>query len=241
MGHPRFIVGSLGLKALVGESWSVDDKFENRAVISDLLAPLGFEMSEAADGQEVFAKAQEQRPDLIVMDLIMPKMNGLEATHRIRQLTELKDIPIVASSASAFEFNRQDAIRAGCADFLSKPLKVDDLFEILRVQLHLEWEYDSENVPRDSVLKKDLLLVPPPRDELTALLELAKVGKIRGLRQQIGMIEELGDEYGPFVEELRRIVKKFDMDQLTKFLFKIFGEPLMNIEGRDKTRTVHCG
>ena len=203
----------------------VDDKFENRAILTGLLAPLGFEVSEAANGREGLARAREQRPDLIVIDLVMPNMDGLETTRRIRQLTELRDIPIVASSASAFGENRQDAINAGCTDFLPKPIKAEDLFEHLRVLLNLEWEYAGDTDPSDSIPKGAPRVIPPPREELTALLELAKVGKIMAIRQQIGTIAELGGEYGPFVEELRRIVKRFDMDQLTKFLLKYAENP----------------
>ena len=217
----RMIIGFKGVRKRI---LVVDDSLENRAIISSLLTPLGFEVSEAGDGHEGLAKAHELRPDLIVMDLIMPGLDGLEVTSRIRQSTDIQDIPVIASSASAFEFNRQDAISAGCTEFLPKPIQAEDLFEYLRVHLNLEWEYDSDSVPLNSNQKEDRSLVPPPREELIALLELAKVGKIMAIRQQIGRIEQLGVQYTPFVEELRKIVKKFDMDELTKFL-------MSNVEG----------
>ena len=203
----------------------VDDKWENRIILVNLLDPLGFEVNQASNGSEGLAKAEEQRPDLIVMDLVMPGMDGLEATRRIRASAELKDIPIIASSASAFEFNRYDAISAGCTAFLAKPVRAEELFEHLRVHLKLEWRYDSDTIGKVSVQKTDEPLVPPPQEELTALLELAKVGKIMAIRQQIGGMEHLGHQYAPFIQELRNIVKGFDMDQLVKFLARYVEDP----------------
>ena len=215
----------VGLKGDSKRILVVDDKSENRLVISNLLAPLGFEIIEARDGREGLSVAQEQHPDLILMDLIMPDMDGLEATRGIRELTALKDIPIIASSASVYDFNRQEAKDAGASDFLPKPVKADDLLEILRVHLNIEWQYAPETVPLDSKPKEQSSLVPPPQEELIDLLELAKVGKIMAIRQHIRRIEELGAEYGPFVEELRKIVKRFDMEQLTEFLLKFSEAP----------------
>ena len=211
----RMIIGFKGARKRI---LVVDDKWENRIILVNLLEPLGFEIIEAVSGREGLAKAREQRPDLIVMDRVMPGMDGLEVTRRIRGSTDLKDIPVIVSSASAFDFNRKEAIWAGCTAFLAKPIQAEDLFEHLRVHLNLEWEYDSDSVPLDSNQKEDHLLVPPPQKELIALLELAKVGKIMAIRQQIDRIEQLGVQYTPFVEELRKIVKRFDMDELTKFL-----------------------
>ncbi|MEE8125771.1 MAG: ATP-binding protein, partial [Nitrospirales bacterium] len=95
----------------------VDDKPTNRGIVMNLLEPLGFEVQEAANGHEALAKVAEPFPHLIIMDLIMPVMDGIEATRRIRQLPEGKEVPIIASSASVFEFNQQDSLKAGCNDF----------------------------------------------------------------------------------------------------------------------------
>ena len=158
----------------------VDDKWENRAVILNLLAPLGFEVIEAGGGREGVTKTQEQKPDLIVMDIVMPDIDGLEATRQIRDSPEVCDIPIIASSASAFDFNRQDAIQAGCTDFLPKPIQAEDLFKHLRVHLALEWVFASPTVHPDSGVKEKSPLIPLPQGELTVLLGLAKGGKDRG-------------------------------------------------------------
>ncbi len=196
----------------------IDDKWENRAVILNLLDPLGFEVIEADNGREGVTQTQEKNPDLVVMDIVMPDIDGLEATRLIRESPAVCDTPIIASSASAFDFNRQDAIKAGCTDFLPKPIQADTLFEKLRVHLGLEWVYASPSVHPDRAVKEEIPLIPLPQEELTALLALAKGGKIGAIRKHLKEIEELDDQYQPFLEELRKITKRFDMAQLTKFL-----------------------
>jgi hypothetical protein len=78
--------------------------------------------------------------------------------------------------------------------------------------------YASQSVSPDSALAEQTPIIPLPQEELTALLALAKGGKIGAIRQQLKNIENLDDQYKPFLEELRKITKSFDMAQLTKFL-----------------------
>ena len=196
----------------------VDDKWENRAVIINLLAPLGFEVIEGGDGHEGVKKTREEKPDLIVMDLVMPQVDGLEATRQIREWPDFQDLPIIASSASAFDFNRQDAISAGCTDFLPKPIQAEKLFEQLQVYLSIEWVYAAKPAVEESIAQEGPPLIPLPQEELTSLLELAKGGKIGAIRKHLAKIEQLDDQYQPFIEELRKISKSFDMGQLTKYL-----------------------
>jgi len=91
----------------------VDDVAANRMVLGDMLAPLGFEMAEAANGREGLEKAQSLRPDLILMDSVMPETDGLEATRRLRQLPGLGEVAIIAISANASGTNEATARAAG--------------------------------------------------------------------------------------------------------------------------------
>jgi len=134
----RVIIGFEGTprKILV-----VDDIKENRSLLVKLLSPLGFEIVEACNGVESVEKAQQLRPDLILMDLIMPEMDGFEATRQIRKYPQLKAVPIIAISASAFDFHQQQSQEAGCDDFIAKPFKTDVLMEKLHKYLNLKWIY----------------------------------------------------------------------------------------------------
>ncbi|HEY9706658.1 MAG TPA: ATP-binding protein, partial [Oculatellaceae cyanobacterium] len=103
----------------IGEQRKVliaDDKWENRSVLANFLSPLGFEVIEATDGQDCLRKVAESQPDVILMDLVMPVMDGFEATRQLRQSTNLKDIVVIAASASAFDQDHCQSLAAGCND-----------------------------------------------------------------------------------------------------------------------------
>jgi len=100
----------------------VEDNPTNMRVISMVLRNKGYELLEATDGEEALAVAMEGHPDLIVMDIQLPKMDGLEVTRRLRQTPEFKQTPIIALTASAMEGDREKIIAAGCDEYISKPV-----------------------------------------------------------------------------------------------------------------------
>lgn len=117
----------------------VDDNLVNRQVICDLLVPLGFGLSEAEDGLQAVALSRSQHYDVILMDLVMPNLNGLEATRQILAQPDNSNKPIVALTACAFDEDRAKCMAAGCCDYLSKPLDSVVLLQILQMHLPLEW------------------------------------------------------------------------------------------------------
>ena len=119
----------------------VDDKQDNRAVLVNLLRSIGFEVFESVDGKDCLEKATKIKPDLILMDLVMPAIDGFEATRRIRELVEIKDVIVIAISASVFEDDRSKSLISGCDDFISKPFRIQDLLEKIKEHLGLEWAY----------------------------------------------------------------------------------------------------
>ncbi len=131
-GHPR--------KVLV-----TDDKWENRSIFVNLLSPLGFEVIEATDGQDCLNQAMKLHPDLILIDPMMPGMDGLETTRQLRQLPALRDVVVLATSASVFADKQQECLAAGCNGFIPQPVRTENLFEQLQVHLGLEWIYQERN------------------------------------------------------------------------------------------------
>ena len=125
------------------------------------------------------------------MDLVMPVMNGLEATRQVRQSPELKEVIVIACSASAFAFNRQESLEAGCNDFLTKPVQAEDLFAMVGRYLNIQWVY--EPTPRGSDQGQAVVesLVAPPPEELTVLLDLVKKGKVIAIRQEAARLEQV--------------------------------------------------
>ncbi|NUN14055.1 MAG: response regulator [Myxococcales bacterium] len=224
----RAIIGFDGQKRKI---MVVDDKWENRSVITSLLLPLGFVVVEAADGAEALRKAANFKPDLILMDLVMPLLDGFEATRCLRQTPALKDIIVVALSASAFDHTRQECLAAGCDDFVPKPVRADYLLDRLQLHLELTWNYEQgsggagEHGSRGDTISPSppppispASLVAPSPQEAAALLELAMQGDIKGILQQVDQIEQAGEQFAPFANQVRRLAKGFQMKQIREFV-----------------------
>lgn len=105
----------------------VEDNTDNMTLITDVLTSLQYEVISARDGQEGVDVARSQRPDLILMDMSLPKLDGWEATRRIKADPELKAIPVIALTAHAMLGDRDKALDAGCDDYLSKPINLREL------------------------------------------------------------------------------------------------------------------
>jgi two-component system cell cycle response regulator DivK len=112
----------------------VEDVELNTELLVQLLED-EYELLTAMDGQEGLALTEEQRPDLILMDMSLPVMDGYEATRRIKANSELAHIIIIGLSAHAMSGDREKAIEAGCDDYLTKPLNDDLLFDMLEEHL----------------------------------------------------------------------------------------------------------
>ena len=109
------------------------------SVLIHLLEPLGFEIIEAADGRDCLNKALEFEPDCILIDLVMPVMDGFEAMRQIRKLPQLQNVVAIGTSASIMEVEKQESLAAGCNVFLPKPIRAEELLNCLQVHLGLEW------------------------------------------------------------------------------------------------------
>jgi two-component system cell cycle response regulator DivK len=99
----------------------VEDQLDNRQILHDLLTNAGFDMVEAVNGEEAIASAQASRPDLILMDIQLPILDGYEATRRIKSDPDLKSIPIIVVTSYALSGDEQKARVAGCDDYVAKP------------------------------------------------------------------------------------------------------------------------
>jgi len=121
----------------------VDDRWENRTVLTALLQPLGFQVVEAVNGRDGLEKAIALSPDLIITDLLMPEMDGFALIQNLRQTPNLEDVKIIVSSASVFESDQNRSLAVGGDDFLSKPIQADELLRQLERHLGLVWIYQS--------------------------------------------------------------------------------------------------
>jgi len=113
----------------------VEDQADNRRILRDLLVNAGYELIEAESGEEAVTAVTERRPDLILMDIQLPVMDGYEATRRIRLNPELKSIPIIAVTSYALAGDEAQALAAGCSAYITKPFSPRAL--LAKVQEHL--------------------------------------------------------------------------------------------------------
>ncbi len=105
----------------------VEDNPDNRILITDVLTSLDYEVIVAVDGEDGIAKAASEKPDLILMDLSLPLMDGWTATRHIKAQPELHHIKIIALTAHAMVGDREKALEAGCDDYVSKPIDLREL------------------------------------------------------------------------------------------------------------------
>ena len=186
----------------------VDDAPANRAVLADALAALGFEVREAENGEGGLVQTEAGVPDLVVMDVMMPVMDGREATRRLRQMSALQNVPVIAVSASAATEDRERALASGANAFLAKPIELDGLLKVTGELLGLTWVCRPvEAAAAEATPSKPL--VPPPPEDLRVLYDLALRGNMREIREQAERLVSLGEEYHPFVEKLRRMADQF--------------------------------
>ncbi len=204
----------------------VDDQRENRSIICSFLRSIGFECFEAVNGEEGFNEAVKIQPDLVITDLAMPVMGGLEMIQELRNLPQLNIVPIIVSSASAFESDRAKSLAIGGNVFLPKPLEIDDLLKYLQDYLQLAWIYaedskktiDTQNV-RPQNYNPELMLVPAII-ELDQLLDLAMRGNIKGIQTKLKEIEKL-DIDGNFINfttQIRQLTDNFQIKQIREFI-----------------------
>jgi len=105
----------------------VEDNPENMKVFEMVLSAKGYTLLKAIDGEEALDIAIRERPDLVIMDIQLPGMNGLEVTRKLRENSAFSRIPIIAVSAYAMKGDKEKAIEAGCNAYLSKPFNIHEL------------------------------------------------------------------------------------------------------------------
>jgi len=209
-----------------------DDQWQNRSILVNLLLPLGFNVLEAINGEDCLQQAQKEQPDAILMDLMMPKLDGLAATRQIRESPSLREIVILAISASVFGDKQQQSIDAGCDDFISQPIQAKTLFATLQKHLNLEWIYESKEAPRSAYPPENqpepnstisitpAKFVAPPQKEMKILYELAMMGDIKGISEQADKLEQLDQQWVAFAQKLRSLAKGFKEKQILEFVKK---------------------
>ncbi|MGE0085643.1 MAG: MASE3 domain-containing protein [Desulfococcaceae bacterium] len=220
------IVGYKGEKRRV---LIVDDRWENRAVLSSFLTSLGFDLAEAGDGREALLLAGEFRPEMIFMDLVMPGMDGFEATRQIRNSPDLNHIRVVAVSAS-FSLSPEEIIAgSGLDGYIAKPVQFEEIFKALEKYLHVEWTYREEKEPltaeapecRDMANSGQMKI--PPLAEIREIRSLSRLGDISGIRDILDKVAQADPCHSLFVSEIRQLLGRFQVNEIQDRMEEILG------------------
>jgi len=201
-----------------------DSLERNRAVLKDMILPLGFEIIEASDGRDALDKAIKFCPDLILLELLMPLMNGFEVIKEIRKIPKFENLPIIAISEEISIRTKDAGLMIGCDDFFSKPLHKDVLLERLQSHLKLEWIYEDESEKQETETKteQEETIIPPEKEELDLLLNMAMKGDIFGIQERIEAIRASDPEMIPFEEKISGLAKEFLIEEIQEFIEQFY-------------------
>ena len=195
----------------------VDDKKENRDLLAEIIGPVGFEIREAVDGELALAAAATWKPQVVLMDLRMPVMDGLEATRRLRADAGQAAVKVIMITASAFAEDRRLSLAAGAHDFIAKPFRESELFEKIRLLTGIEYVYVTVGVAAGQNAEPD----PPgpkvilPADLAAAVRQAVQNGDLEAIEQAVVRVRELNPVAG---EHFRQLADGFEYDRLLQWL-----------------------
>ena len=194
----------------------VDDIPTNRDVLASMLEPVGFHILEATGGQEAIDSFSNFNPDLVLMDIRMPEVDGLEAIRAIKATENGRSIPIIGISASVFEDDRATVLDSGADDFLPKPFKESELFEKIGTMLDINYVFDEDTL--DIVGPSDALFLTPerisvlPEELVKSIREAVRGGYMTRLKE---LLESETDNYPELCNQMIKLVDNFDYDTLS--------------------------
>ncbi|MEM9219545.1 MAG: ATP-binding protein, partial [Cyanobacteria bacterium P01_F01_bin.150] len=216
----------------------VDDRWENRSVLLSVLTPIGFETIEATDGEDALQKIRLHRPDAIVTDIMMPKMDGLELIQNLRQASEWQQIPIIASSASVSNIERTESINAGADYFLPKPVDVTELMRFLQTLLELTWIQKSKHNLVEQNGELSTTATPPkhgqvqqssskptnnewhipPTHALQAIYAAAQDGYIVDIQIEAERLKQQDSAFTAFADKILILAENFDDEAIVTLI-----------------------
>lgn len=190
-----------------------DDRRDNRDILDRFLSPIGCEVLHAENGREAIDKLEHARVDVVLMDVRMPVMNGLEATRRIRQNPSLSGLLVIAVSASVFENQRERIKQAGCDDFIGKPLRAAELYRKLAEHLDLPLQHGDDHRP--STDQGDDALEPDQAAAIAdAIVESTAIGDVGSLDALAGELLGGSAAERALGQRIQSMVRGFDLEGL---------------------------
>ncbi|WP_437934376.1 ATP-binding protein [Sorangium sp. So ce341] len=197
----------------------VDDNAENRALLRDALAPLGFAVREAESGAQALAAAAEHRPGLVIMDHAMPGLDGFETARRLREIPALGEVVVIGSSASVSDADRLRGVAAGCDDFLPKPVDVGALLDKIQRHLGLTWRSRRDGPPSPRSPGEEIgRSSRPSTEQISALRELLRRGRVEELLAEAQELEQAEPRLAGWMAQVRALAQAYKLRELRELL-----------------------
>jgi len=195
----------------------VDDNQDHRDLMREVLTPMDFVVLTASGGPECLTLIEGVKPDLFLVDISMPGMNGWQLVHRLREEGQMA--PVIMLSANIGDGATTDTAGEGHDDTLSKPVNLRRLADKLASHLALTWIYDDEKPPLPVTAAKNPLK-SPGTSHVQDLLRLGEIGYVRGIEAKLADLAA-NETHRPFADELGLYLKTFDMAGYMKFLERL--------------------
>ena len=206
----------------------VDDLDNNREILVNFLTSLGFEVIEASSGLEAISRTKEQQPDLVLLDLIMPDLDGWEVTQHLRQESQFERLPVIIVSASTLNKNKSSSYEAGASEFLPKPLNFRHLLQFIEQYLDLVWiaADGSQRSLLDEPSSVQRITPPaivPDIEVLKSLQVPILQGDIRGTIDYVKSLEERRD-WIPFLNRITQLAESCQLKKLKQLIQQYIDE-----------------
>jgi signal transduction histidine kinase/DNA-binding NarL/FixJ family response regulator len=198
----------------------VDDIDANRFVLADTLGQLGFEIEQAANGLEALKAAQSTPTDLVLMDVRMPVMDGLETMRQMRQNPELSHVPIIAVSAGVTKNEQEECLAAGAKAFLTKPIDEASMLKQIGSLLDLTWINDIPQQTLPAMNYPGEHFVLPEPEQMESLRDLAKTGNMRAISEKAESLATSDARYRPFADKITELARGYQSRALLHMMEK---------------------
>jgi signal transduction histidine kinase/ActR/RegA family two-component response regulator len=198
----------------------VDDIDANRFVLADTLGQLGFDIEQAANGLEALKAAQSTPTDLVLMDVRMPVMDGLEAMRQMRQNPELCRVPIIAVSAGVTKNEQEECLAAGAKAILTKPIDEASMLKQIGSLLDLTWIIDTPQQTLPAMNYPGEHFVLPEPEQMKSLRDLAKTGNMRAISEKAESLATSDARYRPFADKITELARGYQSRALLHMMEK---------------------
>ena len=199
----------------------VDDHRENREVLGGLLAAVGCEVFQATDGAEALQQTRARHPQIIFMDLLLPGLSGALTTQQILADETCGSPKIVAHTAWAVSRHRDEALMAGCVDFIVKPVSCERLCECLENHLGVVFERDQSTPAMNLAASLNLEQVRLSDELCARLMVAAELHSTTALKACLLELRQQGPAATQLAEEIRVLMRSYDMNSIQRLLERL--------------------